>query len=36
MPVSELEKYADNRMRTPRVMNKLLVAMESNYDGLVI
>jgi|TARA_R110000868_G_scaffold93159_1_gene257961 hypothetical protein len=30
MPVSELEKNADRKIRTPRRINKLLVEMLSN------
>ena len=33
MPVSELEKYAENKIKIPRIMNKLLVAMSSNYGN---
>ena len=33
MPVSELEKYAESKIKTPRIMNKLLVVMSSNYGN---
>jgi hypothetical protein len=36
MPVSELEKYAENKIKTPRIMNKLLVAMSSNYGNPMV
>jgi hypothetical protein len=31
MPVSELEKYAENMIRTPNMLNKTPVEMLSNY-----
>jgi hypothetical protein len=36
MPVSELEKYAENKIKTPRIMNKLLVEMSSNYGNPMV
>tara|TARA_B110000240_G_C13465807_1_gene438696 strand:+ start:1488 stop:1679 length:192 start_codon:yes stop_codon:yes gene_type:complete len=36
MPVSELEKYADSKIKTPRIMNKLLVEMSSNYGNPMV
>ena len=36
MPVSELEKYAESKIKTPRIMNKLLVAMSSNYGNPMV
>ena len=36
MPVSELEKYAENKIKTPRIINKLLVAMSSNYGNPLV
>jgi hypothetical protein len=31
MPVSELEKYAERKIRTPSIINRLLVEISSNY-----